>query len=198
MPAAPLVLASALLAATPLAATPLGVDGIAPMAVPDAVPGMPIDTVSETLLGPVETFDPVGRAELLARELPRQWSGTFQSFTAGPPLPVVLNLSSVRAMGGMVDLRGEISIDGVVAPVQGNLNAKSDQLDLIPLGDRLGGGLEPGGQFQGLQGLELSGWNANRLTDQGGQLALQPGSLPAAADGGQPEASSSIPVRGLW
>jgi hypothetical protein len=193
VPAAPLVLASALLAATPLA-----VDGIAPMALPGAVPGLPIDTVSETVLGPVETFDPVGRAELLARQLPRQWSGTYQSFTAGPPLPVVLKLSSVRAMGAMVDLRGEISIDGVVAPVQGNLNAKSDQLDLIPLGDRIGGGLEPGGQFQGLQGLELSGWNANRLTDQGGQLALQPGSMAPADDGSQQAPASSMPVRGLW
>jgi hypothetical protein len=159
---------------------------------------MLIDTVGETVVGPVETFDPVGRAELLERELPRQWSGTYQSFAAGPPLPVVLTLSSVRAMGAMVDLRGEISIDGVVGPVQGNLNAKSDQLDLIPLGDRIGGGLEPGGQFQGLQGLELSGWNGNRLTDQGGRLALQPGSLAPSSDGGQQAPASSMPVRGLW
>jgi hypothetical protein len=181
-----------------LAATPLAAEGIAPVAAPNAGPGMLIDTVGETVVGPVETFDPVGRAELLARELPRQWSGTYQSFAAGPPLPVVLTLSSVRAMGAMVDLRGEISIDGVLVPVQGNLNAKSDQLDLIPLGDRIGGGLEPGGQFQGLQGLELSGWNANRLTDQGGRLALQPGSLAPAAEGGQQAPSSSMPVRGLW
>lgn len=92
----------------------------------------------------------------------------------------------------MVDLRGELRVAGVVSPVQGNLNAESDQLDLIPLGDQLGGGLELGGAFQGLQGLELSGWNANRLTDPGGRLVLQPGTSSAA--GGAPVA----PVRGLW
>jgi hypothetical protein len=144
----------------------------------------------------VETFDPVARAELLARELPRQWSGTYQAFSAGAPVPVVLNLTGVRAMGAMVDLRGEISIDGVVSPVQGNLSAESDQLDLIPLGDRIGGGLEPGGEFQGLQGLELSGWNANRLTNQGGRLALQPGA--AAVPAGAATGSQAMPIRGLW
>jgi hypothetical protein len=97
-------------------------------------------------------------------------------------------------MGAIVDLRGEISIAGVVSPVQGNLNAESDQLDLIPLGDQLGGDLQAGGEFQGLQGLELSGWNANRLTDQGGRLALQPGPTRSPAS----NAGSAMPVRGLW
>lgn len=187
MPAASLLLTSVLVAATPLAS-----DGFVPFVVPGGSGGPRVDQATGTPIAPVETFDPVARAELLARELPRQWSGSYQSFASGAPLPVQLNLTSVRALGAMVDLRGELRVAGVVSPVQGNLNAESDQLDLIPLGDQLGGGLELGGAFQGLQGLELSGWNANRLTDPGGRLVLQPGASPAA--GGAPVA----PVRGLW
>lgn len=179
------MLAGALLAATPLAS-----DGFVPFVPPATGAGTRIDQATGTASGSVEMFDPVARAELLARELPRSWRGTYQGFPAGAPLPVELSLSTVRAMGGMVDLRGEINIDGVVTPVQGNLDAESDQLDLIPLGGQLGGGLQPGGVFQGLQGLELSGWNANRLTDQGGRLALRPSSS------GQPQ--PAVPVRGLW
>jgi hypothetical protein len=189
VPAAPLLLASALVAATPLAS-----DTFVPFVPPSGGGGV-IDQATGTAMGPVETFDPVARAELLARQLPRQWSGTYQAFSAGAPVPVVLNLTGVRAMGAIVDLRGEISIDGVVSPVQGNLSAESDQLDLILLGERIGGGLEPGGEFQGLQGLELSGWNANRLTDQGGRLALKPG---AAARATAPTGGQGMPIRGLW
>lgn len=189
VPAAPLLFASALVAATPLAS-----DGFVPFVAPSGGSGPVIDQATGTAIEPVETFDPVARAELLARELPRQWTGTYQSFAAGAPQPVTLNLTAVRAMGAIVDLRGEISIAGVVSPVQGNLNAESDQLDLIPLGDQLGGDLQAGGEFQGLQGLELSGWNANRLTDQGGRLALQPGPTRSPAS----NAGSAMPVRGLW
>lgn len=190
MPAVPLLLASALVAATPLAS-----DGFVPFAAPATGAAPVLDQATGTVMGPVETFDPVARAQLLAREMPRQWSGSYQSFGSGAPVPVLLNLTAVRAMGAMVDLRGDISIAGVVSPVQGNLNAESDQLDLIPLGSQLGGGLEPGGEFQGLQGLELSGWNANRLTDRGGRLALKPGATPAdpVSEGGQ-----APQVRGLW
>jgi hypothetical protein len=182
VPAASLLLTSVLVAATPLAS-----DGFVPFVPPGGGSGSVLDQATGTELAPVEPFDPVARAELLAGQLPRQWSGTYQSFTAGAPVPVLLNLTGVRAMGAMLDLRGEISIDGVVSPVQGNLNAESDQLDLLVLGDRIGGGLEPGGEFQGLQGLELSGWNANRLTNPGGRLALQPGA-----------GRQAMPVRGLW
>jgi hypothetical protein len=96
----------------------------------------------------------------------------------------------------MVVMRGTITIGGVASPVQGNLNAKSDQLDLLVLGDAPGADLGTGGAFQGLQGLSLSGWNAGRLTMMGGRLQLMPvpGSQKLASESGaQPE-----PVRGLW
>jgi len=138
-----------------VAATPLASDGFVPFVAPSGGSGPVIDQATGTAIEPVETFDPVARAELLARELPRQWTGTYQSFAAGAPQPVTLNLTAVRAMGAIVDLRGE---------------------------------------FQGLQGLELSGWNANRLTDQGGRLALQPGPTRSPAS----NAGAAMPVRGLW
>jgi hypothetical protein len=158
VPAASL-LVSALLAATP---------------VPQAsfVPATDQATGTETTR--VQTFSPAARAQVLARQIPRRWVGTYQSFSSGAPQPVQLELSSLTPMGQIVDLRGEISIAGVKSPVQGVLSAESDQLDLLVLGDRIGGDLQPGGLFQGLQGLEISGWNALRLTDMGGRLALKP------------------------
>jgi len=53
--------------------------------------------------------------------------------------------------------------------------------------------LAPGGLFQGLQGLELSGWNGLRLTEMGGRLALSPVRGPAPAP-----AQRGTPIRGLW
>jgi hypothetical protein len=142
--------------------------------------------------GEVETFDPIARARLIAEQLPRRWSGRYQSFSGGPLVPVQLSIEAATAVGQMVDLRGAMAIGGVETPVQGNLNAKSDQLDLLLLGDPLGGALEPGGSFQSVQGLSLSGWSAPRLTTPGGRLQLIPertASVPAPG---------SAPVRGLW
>lgn len=176
VPAIPLLLAGVLVTAIPLNSDPF-------------LPFQPftgreevlIDQATGAPLGPVESFDPVGRAQVLARQLPRRWSGSYQSFGTGAVVPVTLQLSQVQPMGAMVSLRGEMSIAGVRSPVQGNLNAKSDQLALIPLADQLGGGLQAGGEFQGLQGLELSGWNSGRLTDRGGRLALKPSALSTLA-----------------
>lgn len=140
----------------------------------------------------VETFNPVARARLIADQLPRVWSGTYQPFATAPPLPVLLSIESVRPMGQMVDLRGRMTIASVETPVQGNINAKSDQLDLLLLGDLKIEDLQPGGYFQGLQGLSLSGWMGSRLTDPGGRLQLAPQAPEPAA------ARPAAPIRGLW
>jgi len=178
-----------------LAAVPLGSDAFDPFNPPV---GSPLG--GDGIVGPgaVETFDPVARAQLLANEIPRTWSGTYQSFDTGEVVPVQLQLASVRPMGQMVDLRGEISIGSVTTPVQGNLNAESDQLDLLVLCDCKGvAGLELGGSFSGLQGLQLSGWQAPRLTNQGGRLDLRGDGGPAMVR--QPMApAQGMPVRGLW
>jgi hypothetical protein len=151
-------------------------------------PGFLNPGVSMDALISVEPFDPEGRAALIARVIPRQWRGSFQSFVGGAALPAALELGSVRAMGQMVDLRGNLRIGAAVTPVQGTLNAKSDQLDLLLLGDMGSVGMEPGGQIQGLQSMSLSSWRAPRLVSPGGRLLLNPG---LALTG--PE-----PIRGLW
>lgn len=176
-----------------LAAVPLAVGGMVPFVPPSQASAAAASAAFEQELAPVETFDPEGRAKLLVNELPRQWTGTYQSFSTGVSVPVTLQIASLTSMGQMVDLRGSLTVGGVVSPFQGNLNAKSDQLDLLPLGKTLGAGLEPGGDFQGLQGLMLFGWNAPRLTSPGGRLELRPkdGTLkPAFTPGASP--------RGLW
>jgi hypothetical protein len=122
----------------------------------------------------VDQFDPVARAKTLASEMPRRWSGTYVGYAGGTPQTVVLNLSGLDPVGQMVVLRGTMTIGSLSTPVQGNLNAKSDQLDLLVLSDTSSIGLEPGGAFQGLQTFQLSAWEAPRLTNPGGKLLLEP------------------------
>ena len=144
----------------------------------------------------VESFDPVARAADLATSLPREWCGTYQPFDGNPTVDVRLTLTAVTAMGQMVDLRGTMQMGDVSVPVQGNFHAKSDQLDLIPLGEPLIAGLEPGGVFLGLQGFSPTGWQAPRLinradltTGTGGRLALT-----SCVD----QAPTELPVQPLW
>jgi hypothetical protein len=202
---APGLLAVAFLTPEAVAATPGGVPTAMPLPGGSFVPfqaptgsgsAQRLDAGTDTEMGPVQTFDPAARAQVIATELPRQWRGTYQAFGGGAPVPVLLTFAAVNPVGAMVTLRGEMTIAGQVTPVQGNLNAQSDQLDLIPLAAKLGGGLNAGGRFQGLQGIALSGWNADRLTDMGGRLALEPmGSSVRPASSGPARA---VPVRGLW
>lgn len=146
-------------------------------------------------LSPVETFDPAARAAVLAQSMPRSWNGTYQPFDGGSSVPVELKLATVTAFGQMVDLRGEITVGSVITPVQGNLNAKSDQLDLLLLCECNTSGLELGGSFLGLQGVNLSGWVAPRLTHPGGQLVLNPS---APVEPAQPRVPRRQVIRGLW
>ena len=177
----PMALAPLLLAASP---APTG-----EVFVPFSTPVVP----SAEMPAPgVESYDPVGRAQLIAERIPRSWRGTYRPFGSNTALPAVLLIERVTPLGQMVDLRGELSLAGVKSPVQGNINAKSNQLDLLLLGNTLGGVLEPGGEFQGQQGLSLSGWLPDRLTGLGGRLQLNPGPAPA------PVASSGDVIRGLW
>jgi hypothetical protein len=178
-----MALASFLLAASPTTA-PTGevfFPFTAPIVTPEAMP----------TLG-VESYDPVGRAQLIASRIPRTWRGTFRPFGGGASVPAVLQLRQVTPLGQMVDLRGELSLAGQTSPVQGNINAKSNQLDLLVLGTNLATMLEPGGEFQGQQGLSLSGWLPDRLTTPGGRLQLTPGPAPRSTP------DSGGVIRGLW
>jgi hypothetical protein len=173
----------------PLAAAPLLI-AASPVPSDLFVPYVPLG--GAMTVGEVNTFDPIGRARLIADQIPRRWIGSYRPFQGGGGQPVELMLESATAIGQMVDLRGQVTIAGVTSPVQGNLNAKSDQLDLLVLGDNPGPGLEPGGEFLGLQGLSLGGWIAPRLTDLGGRLQLSPVLSTS------PKAEGTSAVRGLW
>ena len=173
-----------------LAVSPLPSDAFVPYTAAPTTDS--VDVLSGS--GSVETFDPVGRAALIARELPRVWSGTYRPYDGGASLPVELRIASAMPMGQMVDIRGSLSVGGIESPVQGNLNAKSDQLDLLLLGDKLGGGFEPGGQLLGLQGFPLVTWQPPRLTSIGGRLLL----APQASFSPSPPAAGSPTIRGLW
>ena len=142
--------------------------------------------------GSLERFDPVERAVELAATLSRQWCGTYKSFGDEPQVDVTLNLAKVVPIGQIIDLRGEMRLGSVTTPVQGNLNAKSTQLELLPLADQLIPGMEPGGLFLGLQDFTLSGWQAHRLGNPGGTLNL------SSSCAVQAQASEPLPIRGLW
>lgn len=172
-----------------LAATPLPSSAF----VPFVPPATSADAAEPFSTGPVETFDPVGRSQLLAEELPRTWSGSYRPDGGGPVLPVQLQLESLTPIGQLVDVRGRMTIAGVETRVQGNLNAKSDQLDLLLLANTLPAGMEPGGDVMGLQGFSLSGWQPPRLTSLGGRLELMPGGKA----GSSARADASTP-RGIW
>jgi hypothetical protein len=86
-----------------------------------------------------------------------------------------------------------MTLGSVTTPVQGNLHAKSDQLDLIPLSDELIAGVEPGGVFLGLQGFSPTGWQSPRLINDvdpsaglGGRLALMS------------TCQAELPIQPLW
>ncbi|QPN62449.1 hypothetical protein [Synechococcus sp. CBW1004] len=175
-----------------LALTPLPSDAFVPFVPPMAVGASGSEDLN---VGAVETFDSQGRAAVLARDLPRAWSGTYRPYGSPEAMPVELRLESLNAMGQMVDLRGQLTIGGVTTPIQGNLNAKSDQLDLLLLGDRLPAGMEPGGTVMGLEGFTLSAWQAPRLVTLGGRLQLVP-QLSLAPPSNRPDSTPSI--RGLW
>ena len=141
----------------------------------------------------VESFDPVARAAELVGSLPRQWCGTFEPFDGNPTIDVSLDITQLTAIGQIVDIRGTMTLGSITTAVQGNLHAKSDQLDLIPLGDPLIAGLEPGGVFLGLQGFSPTGWQAPRLVNA---------TNPSTGVGGRLAMTSScqeeLPVQPLW
>jgi len=181
-----------------LALSPMPSDAYSPVVPPSSRLRAPARDSGALLIesSPVETFDPIARAGLIATQMPRLWNGSYTPFDGGVPVPVSLAIASTSSAGLMVVMRGTITLGGVASPVQGNLNAKSDQLDLLVLGAAPGADLGTGGAFQGLQGLSLSGWNADRLTMMGGRLQLMP--VPGSQKLASQASSGAEPIRGLW
>ncbi len=132
----------------------------------------PIEIVPYVLEGSVDNFDPVVRAKELERQISPQWCGEYISFNEENDLDILITFSEVKATGQLVNLRGEMQIGKNNVPVVGSLNAKSNQLELIPYLGNLLIDLEPGGSFLGLQGNKILGWNSPRLDHPGGRLEI--------------------------
>ncbi len=142
------------------------------------------------LEGSVESFDPVARASELVKTMQGKWCGVYRPFKTDSEIDVVLTFQRITAIGQIIDLRGEMLLGKTQIPVNGHFNAKSDQVELIPISDQVINGLEPGGIFVGLQGFSLFGWKSPRLDNPGGRLSLN-------QDCGQ-QISKAPAVLGLW
>tara|TARA_Y100001968_G_C19368977_1_gene724062 strand:+ start:615 stop:1169 length:555 start_codon:yes stop_codon:yes gene_type:complete len=125
------------------------------------------------LEGSVDDFDPVSRAKSLTKTLPRKLCGTFLSFQNKESSNVQLNFSTFQPIGQMILLEGEIFLADTQTKFTGILNAKSDQLEILPLSDNSIAGLDPGGYFVGLQGTSLFTWKSSKLDNPGGRLELK-------------------------
>jgi len=143
----------------------------------------PLEPLNATLIQ-VDSFDPVARARLLSSSTPRFWRGRLYTSDNPRGTPAELSLDQLVPIGQRVDLSGSLRIGSATVPVSGNLNAESDQLDLLLLGDALPADLEAGGSFQGLESLRLSRWEAPRQMGTNAILQLNPAKPPA--------------VQGLW
>ena len=156
---------------------------------------IPLDEVLEVkpffLEGSVDDFDPVNRALNLSKTLPRNFCGTYRAFKNEIDKRVLLKFSKVEPIGQIVLLAGEMTIDNKKTTFTGMLNAKSDQLELIPLIDERGLlELESGGSFISLQGTNLFTWKSSSLEDSGGRLELKKDCLD--------KSSEAFSIRSVW
>ena len=70
----------------------------------------------------VNTFDPEKRAEKLAVELPRLWTGTLMRARSGERYPVELKLDRLVSLGVMLDLFGTCLLYTSPSPRDGLLS----------------------------------------------------------------------------
>ncbi len=132
-----------------------------------------IDIKPFFLEGSVNDFDPAQRAINLAERLPKRLCGSYQSFDNDVKRNVKLIFSKVKPIGQMIELEGEMYFDKYETEFTGILNAKSDQLEIIPLTSLDGIGIHAGGSFIGLQGAKLFTWKSSKLDESGGRLDLK-------------------------
>ena len=144
----------------------------APLEQLQLAPDLDIEVLPFVIEGSVENFDPIEKAKELAKKLSGKWCGTYSSFNDGSKFDVTLLFSQVDFIGQIVDVRGEIFIDGLRAKVRGNINAKSNQIELIVISDQLIVDIEPGSVFLGLEGMKSLVNKSSRLNNLGGRLDL--------------------------
>ena len=98
--------------------------------------------------------------------------------------------SKVQPIGQMIELEGEMFIDKYQTEFTGILNAKSDQLEIIPLTNLDIIGIHAGGSFIGLQGTKLFTWKSSKLDEPGGRLELKADCSEAV--------SKTFDIRPVW
>ena len=144
------------------------------------------------LEGSVDDFDPIQRAVKIARQLPKKYCGTYKAFDEDLTRKVNLIFSEIQPVGQMIELEGDIIVDKIKTKFTGVWNAKSDQLELIPLTNLSTLDLEEGGSFIGLQGIHLFSWKSSRLDMPGGRLELKQECLEAILNSKAPR------IRTVW
>ena len=142
----------------------------APLEQLQLAPDTKIEVLPFVLEGSVDSFDPAERAKEMEKRISRKWCGIYRSFKTGETLDVTLLLSKVKSIGQIVTLRGDVLIDQTKTKFNGNLNAKSNQTELILLSNKWISDIEPGGIFLGLEGAKNFVWKPSRLNHLGGRL----------------------------
>ena len=153
---------------------PPGIDSLAPLQELEPSFDSNLKVLPFVIEGSVENFDPVKKAKELARTLSRKWCGTYSSSNDGSKINVTLLLSMVKPIGQIVSLEGQLLIDGNRIDLNGSLNVKSNQVELLIVSNELIFNFEPGGTFVGLDGLRKLIWNSTRLNNPGGYIDLEP------------------------
>ena len=141
-----------------------------PLELLQLAPDTKIEVLPFVLEGSVDNFDPAERAKELEKRISRKWCGTYRSFKTGETLDVTLLLSQVKSIGQIVAIQGDVLIDQMKIKFSGNLNAKSNQTELILLSNKLISDIEPGGIFLGLEGAKNFVLKPSRLNHLGGRL----------------------------
>ena len=93
------------LASTSIAAPAMSSPTYVPFKAPKSASFGELNQATGSQSTAVLTFDTAGRAQVIARELPRFWSGSYQGFASGAAVPVQLKLSGAKAIGQVVELR---------------------------------------------------------------------------------------------
>lgn len=83
---------------------------------------------------------------------------------------MTLLFKRIISIGQMVSLSGDLLIGNDVINMRGNLNTKSNQIELIINSDHVLAGLEESGSFIGFYSSKRLSWHPNRLNNAGGML----------------------------
>ncbi len=132
-----------------------------------------LEIVPFVIEGSIEEFDPVSRAKDLVLNIDKQWCGSYISSNEEKKFPVHLSLHKVKATGQIVSFQGQMSLENNKTKVQGNLNVKSNQMELLINSDQSISDLHPGTLFVGFQGFKTLFWTHSAHNNRGRRLELE-------------------------